>query len=1577
MASCPPAEQLEQFLREELPRASSEELEGHLSACASCRRRLEELTLDNPARKIRQIYQAIRAAAADPELRFLRDFPSSFWQAAEQAPQGADTPPTSSEAVPVEKPLLKVPGYEILGELGRGGMGVVFKARQVALKRLVALKMILAGHLAGPEHRRRFLVEAEALARLRHPNIVQVYEVDTHDSWPFFALEYVDGGTLADRLREGPLPPNLAAAFVETLARAIHVAHFQGIIHRDLKPANILLQKDEGNTPKITDFGLAKVAEGHPGLTRTGVVAGTPQYMAPEQAAGSKTLTPAVDVYALGAILYQALTGRAPFDGQDAVRIVARLASGETPSLSGAARRLPRDLVTICTRCLEREPGRRYASAEALADDLRRYLRGEPIQARPIGELERLWKWARRHKALAAALAAVTLILAAGTAVSTYFAVVANRRAGEAQQKEADAQTARREAEDQAARADFARGYDLATQGDGARGLHTMLAALRRTPAKDAAFQRVLRTNVAAWSVPLFNLRHVINGTGTTPLGLVFRPDDGAFAVLLDDGVQQYATASGEAIGGRLGGAQLRCLTYSPDGRRLVTGSQSGALYAWEAATGASLPMLPASAGADLRHIGFAPDARTLFTAHADGTVRLWDPSTGKQRGEAITGVAIGRPVRFSPDGRFLFTVASDGLCLRGWDAQTGMSADLSNLSGVQNFGIGPDGHTVVTLESNVVYRRNLRTGQPLTEPLLMPDRLDVADIDHRFAVTPDGAFTLEKNSLGAYVLGDLTAGKALGEVARLEGGGAVFGPNGLYLLTSDEPAVVRLWEVNRAAWRAAARAARGRQAAPAVTKAVFTADGRTAALLLGERNVQLWDTTSCQPVGRPLRHPYPVWTMVADPAGRRLATTCFMPSDRGGSENLVQVWDVAKQKSLWSTGLAAPATGLAFTPDGGTLAAGGYTGKARLFDAATGRGVGSELPATAIIGTLLFSPDGKVLAAGCWNTAVRRGGVQLWDVEDAKPLLPFLPHHVPPPPSGLALNADVLDAFTPDGRLLFSHGGAGTPIGPQGFGTFQMHAWDAATGRSANPPLKSSWVVRLSPDGRTLLTAEWASRTLHLRDAATGELRPHGVLNLQEPLTAIAFSPDSQMIVVGYGSHAQLWDVATALPVGPPLEQAAQISAVSFAEDSGAVVTVSADGWVRHWPVPTPPAEDLETLAERVSLRTHARVDSSGVLVYLDGPALTACWDKLRQQGDGSTGTDTLAEWHDTAADRAEEAGDRTAARWHLERLAGLRPGQWHTLLRLARLHADAGDGKEAERVCAEALRHGKLAELLTWYEQRAAACAAAGHDEAALWYEEQLIAAEREDWQHYAARAELLKRLGTTAQSEADVERAVARGADGPFLVRRAEEKAQQGLWPQAVALFVKALPQGPVPWHHAALAALRAGDSAAYRRVCAALLAQGPTADWNEANTRATIFVLGPSAVEDWSGPLRLVEQALTGLEEKVRRAPETASLPGIVQARHAYLNTKGALLCRAGRYAEAVAVLTQGIAAEANGSRPFPQDGFLLAICYQRLGQTGEARAWMDRALATSTGIGSRWDDLELQLLKDEAARALGR
>ncbi len=302
--------------------------------------------------------------------------------------------------------------YELIKELGRGAMGVVYKARQISLNRPVAVKLLKADFLAGEDERRRFQNEAEAVALLDHPHIVPIFEVGEHEGHQYFSMKLVAGSSLDKKLAGYDADPKASARLVKTAAEAVHHAHQRGILHRDLKPSNILL--DERGEPYVSDYGLAKRVEGDSELTASGAIVGTPSYMAPEQASGRRgAVTTATDIYGLGAVLYSLLTGRAPFQGESLADVLGQVRERAPEPPSRGNPRTPRDLEIICLKCLEKEPWRRYGSAHALAEDLGRYVAGEPITARPAGAIERLWLWSRRNPRLAAALGSTAAALVA------------------------------------------------------------------------------------------------------------------------------------------------------------------------------------------------------------------------------------------------------------------------------------------------------------------------------------------------------------------------------------------------------------------------------------------------------------------------------------------------------------------------------------------------------------------------------------------------------------------------------------------------------------------------------------------------------------------------------------------------------------------------------------------------------------------------------------------------------------------------------------------------------------------------------------------------------------------------------------------------------------------------------------------------------------------------------------------------------------------------------------------------------------------------------------------------------------
>ena len=431
MTLCPSDEKLVQLLDDTLSKADREPLEQHVERCTTCQGKLAQWTEISDSATWQRVEQLQPSNEAEEKavqrLKFWRRSTPEFLSDTAETPSANLTPSKLAAPAEIDLDLPIVPGYEILGILGHGGMGVVFKARQLALQRTVALKMLQNWARAAEKDLARFRVEADVIARLQHPNIVQIYDVGEVAGRPYIVLEYVSGGNLAQHLNGTPQSVRLASQFVEVLARAVQAAHSNGVIHRDLKPANILLvpnrrsaagSQDEtisenvfsGNVgalkavPKIADFGVAKCANGdwksqfHQGLTVTGDLLGTPNYMAPEQAAPmGPPVGPAADIYALGAILYELLTGRPPFMGETPLDTVLQVLHNEPVIVTDLQPNVPRDLETICLKCLRKEPRHRYHSASELADDLQSFLRGQPIKARPRGTIEKVWRWIREH----------------------------------------------------------------------------------------------------------------------------------------------------------------------------------------------------------------------------------------------------------------------------------------------------------------------------------------------------------------------------------------------------------------------------------------------------------------------------------------------------------------------------------------------------------------------------------------------------------------------------------------------------------------------------------------------------------------------------------------------------------------------------------------------------------------------------------------------------------------------------------------------------------------------------------------------------------------------------------------------------------------------------------------------------------------------------------------------------------------------------------------------------------------------------------------------------------------------------
>jgi WD40 repeat protein len=1043
------------------------------------------------------------------------------------------TPYSSAEsAVPSPTPVRYFGDYEIIRELARGGMGVVFEARQLSLNRKVALKMILAGQLANETDVKRFYTEAEAAANLDHPAIVPIFEIGHHEGQHYFSMGFVEGQSLAHRLSDGPLPVREAADLIRRVSEGIEYAHGRGVIHRDLKPANILL--DMSGNPRVTDFGLAKKVQSDSGLTGSGQIMGTPSYMPPEQAGGNRgDVGPAADVYALGATFYALVTGRPPFQAATAMETVIQVISEEPVPPRRLNALIPRDLDTICLKCLEKEPERRYTSARSLADELNRFLAGEPIVARPVGLAERAVKWIRRKPVVAALIALVvaTGLLGLSGIILEWRAAVAARH--DAQHQALIAKNSAAAARDEA---EFAkrRLYDakmnVVQRAWEDWGPDLFLKTLDdQRPDKQDGVDR-LGFEWHYWRRKLSLGHHTIGGRGGAVLGVSFDPSGSRLAYVGFDGIVRICdpVTGKDALTLKGPTAKASCLAFSPDGSRIASGGFDGEVRLWDAVSGQEKRTLKGHTGS-VASVAFNRDGSRLASASSDKTVKVWNAATGARaltlEGHAgeVTSVA------FSPSGLWIATASGIPRKLgevKVWDAATGRV--------VRTF----KGHTAL-----------------VTSVAFSPDGASLA------SSSADGTITVWKTASDQVSLA--FRGRVLSVWC------VAFSPDGSRIASAGVDGSVSVWDSVTGQEQLTLRGHGG-----PVTGASFNRDGSRLASSSLDGTVNVWDAVKGQETltlsgntGNATHRTGEAKGLALSPDGSRIACA--------GSDKTVKVWDVERETmTLQLVGHRRDVTSVAFSPDGSRIASAGDDGTVRVWNSETGQVTRVFERKSGAVLCVAFNPDGTSLAC-----AGSDGTVTVYDLAAAEVMLTL--KGTSPACCCVAFSADgsriaiggigevsVFDATT--GQATVSITWRNSMVTSVGFSADGLHlassgidgsikVWDAVTGQEAlNLEGHTGGVngVAFSPDGLRIASASF-DQTVKVWDHATGQetLTLKGHNNV---VTGVAFTRDGRRLVsAGADGTVKIWDArpvddASAKPgSSPPATIAAPAKATPLFKSS------------------------------------------------------------------------------------------------------------------------------------------------------------------------------------------------------------------------------------------------------------------------------------------------------------------------------------------------------------------------------------------------------------------------------------------
>jgi eukaryotic-like serine/threonine-protein kinase len=1048
-------------------------------------------------------------------------------------PNGAETDGTARGVIPY------FGDYQLLGEIARGGMGVVYRARQVSLNRTVALKLILSSQLATDTDVKRFHGEAEAAANLDHPNIVPIYEVGAYHGQHYFSMKLIDGESLSHQIDELIKKPRNAAKLLFTVARAVHRAHQRGIIHRDLKPSNILIDRD--GQPHVTDFGLAKrvEADSDSRLTQSGAIMGTPSYMPPEQAAGRiRQLTTAVDVYSLGAILYELLTGRPPFQAESVMDTLRQVLDQEPRRPRLVNPHADRDLETIAMKCLEKDPARRYGSAEALAEDLERWLNHEPIRARPASPPERLAKWVKRRPAIAAlGLTAVVLATSGVTGVLFQWqrSVTARNEAirSEAMARAAEAGARAARAEAMAAQAEASKNRELAALQAQYRYFNLIRIAdqyLRASNVQQAEqFLEACPVGLRAWEWGHLKLLCHPEQRSFAGEDVAYSPD-GAFLAIDDSPIPTVSLLDTKtwttARVFQVPGSRVACFNFSPDGKLLAAAGHEKTIKVWSAADGQELATLKGHTGDLVLDLAFSPDGKLLASAGARfnqvqgglmaDEVRIWDIAQAKTV-RAIPDA--GHSVVFSPDGKHLATCTEQPVQIMG---RTGI--------------VGGALHVLDAETGAVVW----------TAPV---DQWSERELQY----SPDGKRLASSNGRSGEVrIRDAASGKLLQTLRGHKDAVSclAFSADGKRLATGGADTAVKTWDLASGRELTAIHGHGG-----TVTSVSFSRDGKNLASADAKRSIRIWDANA-----EPGTH---------TPAGAESGSFVAVPGHNGKllavlrprlfSVNLA-VLEAETGRQVHSLRSFVAFQGfnndikLAFSPDGRLLASTDGKNLAQLWDLTTGRERTALKRHLQQVTALAFSRDGQTLA-----TADASKTIKIWEAASGRELKSLQSEFTP-----LAL------AHSPDGTKLAVAGRGPVRHEKQNETTQQAivsgkgAVWDLAAGRVlyALPDHGMQTVaVSFSPDGTRLATASWDS-TARIIDASDGH-ELHRLGGHTSYVYGVAFSPDSRRLAT-CGTTIKLWDVSTAQEV-IELSDGYAATQITFSPN-GQEITSSNEGRVKLW---------------------------------------------------------------------------------------------------------------------------------------------------------------------------------------------------------------------------------------------------------------------------------------------------------------------------------------------------------------------------------------------------------------------------